>query len=148
MDGRSRNFCHHVREIRHSNRLNQWCITDRFSVCKLAPGAPIPSWATSGSFWAITRTSDELSIVCADENVPVDVQCERDWRMLQVAGPLDFALTGILAAIATPLAEAGVSIFALSTFDTDYILVREQAVDPAIKALTQAGHWIIRQDQE
>jgi hypothetical protein len=119
-------------------------VQGEFAVCRLDPGAPIPTWATTGTIWSITRTADELSIVCDDAVVPNDVQCEHGWRMLQVVGPLDFALTGILASVASPLAAAGVSIFALSTFDTDYVLVRQHAVELAITALVEAGHHIVR----
>ena len=98
---------------------------------------PIPEWAHSG-FFSMTRTPDELSIVCNEEIVPDGVACEKGWHCLQVKGPLDFALTGILASLAAPLAEAGISIFAISTYDTDYFLVKE--LDRAIAVLFKAGH--------
>lgn len=99
--------------------------------------APIPAWADTG-FFSLTRTRDELSIVCCEENVPEGVDCDRGWHCLQVKGPLDFALTGILASLAVPLAEADISIFAISTYDTDYFLVKE--LDMAIAVLLRAGH--------
>lgn len=117
-----------------------------YAVCRFAPNIQVPAWVMFGNVWSITRTADELSIVCDDTVVPNDVQSERGWRMLQVAGPLDFGLTGILASIATPLAAAGVSIFALSTFDTDYVLVRQHSVELAITALVEAGHHVVRND--
>jgi hypothetical protein len=83
-----------------------------FTICRLDASAPIPDWADN--FFSITRTRDELSIVCPSRNVPAGIQCERNWRGLKVAGPLDFALTVILAALATPLAQAGIRIFAIS----------------------------------
>jgi hypothetical protein len=117
-------------------------LSEPLTICRLDPGAALPEWAGSGRFVSITRTPAELSIVCAAHAVPATVQAERNWRALAVAGPLDFALTGILAALAQPLAAAGISIFALSTYDTDYLLVRAHALDRAIAALTAAGHHV------
>ena len=113
-----------------------------FAVCRLPAGAALPAWATAGAFYAVTRTADELSIVCVQEQVPVGVTCQPGWRCLQVAGQLDFALTGVLASLAQPLAAAGVSIFALSTYDTDYLLVPEVQLDAAQAALRSAGHML------
>ncbi len=111
-----------------SHQLTLAILPDTFAVCRFAADAPIPSWVTNGNFVSLTRTRDELSIVCAQRDVPDDIRCERDWRALKVEGPLDFALTGILASIAAPLADAGISIFAISTFDTDYVLVKQDKV--------------------
>jgi hypothetical protein len=116
----------------------------RFAVCRLAadeaiPGW-IPGWATGGPFSSVTRTAGELSIVCAEGLAPEGTKIEAGWRTFQMAGPLEFSLTGILAAIATPLANAGVSIFAVSTFDTDYVMVKEENLAKAVKALRAAGH--------
>jgi hypothetical protein len=116
-------------------------LPQRLAVCRLAPHDAIPSWVT-GEFLSITRTAVELSIVCAEELVAAKVKCENGWRVFEVAGPLEFALTGVLAAIATPLAAAGVSIFALSTFDTDYVLVKGDKLVEAIAALRAAGHEV------
>ncbi len=102
----------------------------------------MPDWATAGEFCSIVRTVDELSIVCAEEAVPLGVTCQRGWRGLKVAGPLDFALTGVLASLAVPLAEASVSIFAISTYDTDILLVRGEQIETAIEALRRAGHVV------
>ncbi|HEX6291443.1 MAG TPA: ACT domain-containing protein [Herpetosiphonaceae bacterium] len=112
------------------------------AVCRLAHDAPLPDWALQSHFFSITRTPDELSIVCAQEVVPDGTTCERDWRCLKVAGPLDFALTGVLAALVLPLAQAGISIFAVSTFDTDYLLVKAAATERAIAVLVMAGHTV------
>jgi hypothetical protein len=112
----------------------------RFAICRLPAESAVPSWAASGAFSSITRTPDELSVVCAEGQAPEETKCERGWRLLQVAGPLEFSITGALAAIASPLAVAGVSIFAISTFDTDYILVKEEDLAKAVDALRAAGH--------
>jgi hypothetical protein len=109
------------------------------AVCRLPPDAALPGWALSGALNSVTRTAGELSVVCAEAAVPDRVQCERGWRALGIVGPLDFGLTGILAALTAPLAAAGISIFALSTYDTDYVLVREYALAAAVAVLRQAG---------
>ena len=119
--------------------LHLTLLDERLAVCRLSPDEPPPPWA-SGELTAVIRTVHELSIVCANERVPPDVRAERGWRALMVAGPLDFGLTGILAALAGPLAEAGISIFALSTYDTDYLLVKEENLARALDVLREAGH--------
>jgi hypothetical protein len=108
------------------------------AVCRLPPEEAVPAWA-AGPFLSITRTPDELSIVCDEAAVPSSIRAERGWRALQVEGPLDFGLTGILAALTTPLAAARIPIFAISTFDTDWLLVRAPQLALATAALRQAG---------
>lgn len=116
---------------------------DRLSVCQLAPDAPVPAWASgTAGFCSITRTSEELSIVCAESLVPASVKQVTGWRMFKVEGPLDFGLTGVLASVATPLAQAGISIFTIATFNTDYVLVKDAKVAEAMKALQAAGHTV------
>lgn len=122
--------------------LTLFLLPEIFAVCRLPAGAPLPAWAEAGPFFAITRTAAELSIVCAQEHVPVGVLCQPGWRCFQVAGPLDFALTGVLASLAGPLAAAKVSIFALSTYDTDYLLTPAGALEAAVAALRSAGHTV------
>lgn len=107
-------------------------------MARLGPEQPIPAWAVD--FFAVTRTRDELSIVCGQAAVPLDVAAECGFRMLMVEGPLDFSMTGILASITTSLADAGVSLFAISTYDTDYVLVRDDRFQSAVAAL-RAGGW-------
>jgi hypothetical protein len=117
-------------------------MTGTLAVCRLDPGARVPGWASGGILSAIIRTPEELSIVCEQENVPPDIRCERNWRAMKVAGPLDFALIGVLASMAGALADAGVSVFALSTYDTDYLLVKADTLERAIDALEAAGHRV------
>ena len=117
-------------------------LPETLAVCRLEPEAPLPAWAAQGDFWCIARTADELSVVCEQARVPGGIRAEGGWRALKVLGPLDFSLTGILAGLASALAEAGVSIFALSTFDTDYILVKESSLGAAIAALRGQGHAV------
>jgi hypothetical protein len=125
------------------HRLALNLLTGNFAVCRLAADAPLPSWAAGGPFVSITRTAEELSVVCPEEAVPEGVPCERGWRCLRVAGTLDFALVGVLASLAVPLAEAGVSVYAISTFDTDYLLVRGGSLERAVEALGRAGHHLL-----
>lgn len=114
------------------------------AVCRLPPADALPRWADQAfqPLVSITRTAEELSVVLPQANVPSDVQAERGWRALSVRGPLPFHLTGILASLAAPLAEAGVPIFALSTHDTDWLLVGHDRVSDACAALEDAGHRI------
>jgi hypothetical protein len=112
----------------------------RLAICRLEQGSALPEWALRSPFLSVTRTADELSIVCEEARVPDPVRVERGWRGFRVAGTLDFALTGILASLASPLARAGVSLFAVSTFDTDYVLVREADWERAREVLGAAGH--------
>jgi len=113
-----------------------------FAICRLSPDAPMPDWALTGSFFSIARTVDELSIVCPQSNVPPEIQCDRDWRCLKVEGPLDLSLIGILASLTAPLARAGIGIFAVSTYDTDYVLVKEKCLEEAVLVLSQEGHHV------
>ena len=112
-----------------------------FAVCRLDPSAPVPDWATSGTtdFCSVTRTPQELSIVCPVDNVPDAVPAERGWRCLRVRGPLDFEQTGIAAALTAPLAAAAVPVLVIATHDTDYLLVREDRLPRATAALEGAG---------
>jgi hypothetical protein len=124
-------------------RLTLSLLPDRYAVCRFDPHAPIPDWATRSPFFTVTRTPDELSLTCPEADTPHDLaKCERGWRAFKLHGPFDFGLTGILASVLNPLAEASVGIFALSTFDTDYVLVKEENLENAIEALRRAGHHI------
>jgi hypothetical protein len=116
-------------------------LADTYAVSRLSPAAPTPEWA-AGELLALIRTPDELSIVSRSDSVPGLVRSERDWRALCVQGPLDLSLLGILAALCAALAEAEIPVFALSTFDTDYLLVRERDLAHAVQALESAGHRV------
>ena len=115
-----------------------------FAACRLPPAEPVPAWAGSAVFSSITRTADELSVICPAAPVPAGVKAERGWRLLQVAGPLDFGAVGILASLTAPLASAGISLLAVATFDTDYVLVRAARLEAALHALETAGHTVRR----
>jgi uncharacterized protein len=111
-----------------------------FAVVRLPPDAVVPEGALVPPFHSVTRTADELSLVCPDHAVPDGARAETGWAILVLAGPFPFELTGILSSVLSPLAAAGVGIFAMSTFDTDYVLVKRERLDAAIAALVAAGH--------
>jgi uncharacterized protein len=113
----------------------------RFAISRLPAVAPSPAWAV-GQVVAVTRTPDELSVICAESAVPAATPAERGWRCLQVQGPLSFQQTGILAALTLPLADAHIPLLAFSTYDTDYLLVPEQHLAAARAALEGAGHQV------
>ena len=114
------------------------------AVCRLGGTDPIPGWAVQGSFFSITRTAEELSAVCPENLVPVDVQAEKGWRALRVAGVIDFSVIGVLAELTAPLADGRISVFALSTYNTDYLLVKEHDLGRAIEVLRDAGYILAR----
>jgi hypothetical protein len=117
-------------------------LPDRLAVCRLDPGSAIPDWGARGAFFSLTRTTDELSIVCREEDAPSEVRSEKGWRAFKIEGPLDFNEIGVLASVAQPLTQASVSLFVISTFDTDTILVKESQLQTAIMAFSRAGHQV------
>jgi hypothetical protein len=123
--------------------LTMRLLRGKYGVCRLDKTDLIPEWAQNSDFSSITRTLDELSIVCIEESIPNYIKHEKDWRILKIEGPLDFSLIGILASISTILAQKGISIFAISTYDTDYILVKNKDINSAIVALADEGYEII-----
>jgi hypothetical protein len=131
-----------------TRRFELTLLPERFAISRLAADAPIPNWATQGRFFSVTRTGDELSIVCELALVPVGVQSQSGWRVFKVHGPFVLSEIGVLSALAGPLAKARISLFAVSTFDTDYLLVASATLSAAIAALEQAGHTIHRSNAE
>jgi hypothetical protein len=117
-------------------------LNDHLAICRSDTDEPLPRWAKAppGEFFSVTRTRDELSVIIANSRAPREAKCERDWRLLMVKGPLDFNQVGIIAGLSGTLANAGVSIFALSTYDTDYIMVKQPDLERALAALRQAGY--------
>jgi hypothetical protein len=116
----------------------------RLAVCRLPAEDPVPVWATAGAWWNVARTFDELSIICAAEAVPDDVPVDCDWAVLQVAGPFDFTVTGVIAQLSAPLAAAGIPILSVSTYTTDYVVVKEERLASVVQVLGQAGHIVHR----
>ena len=107
----------------------------------------MPTWVDEGSFYALVKTPEETSLIANVDCVPKNVRCESDWKLMRVVGTLDFSLTGVIAGLTTCLANAGVSVFVQSTFDTDYLMVREDQLQLAIESLTASGHSIEFVDQ-
>ena len=125
----------------YEHRLRLRILDGRFSLCRLEATAAVPAW-TRGAFVSITRTAGELSVVCADELVPADVRRIADYVAIGVDGTLAPELVGVLVSMAKPLADAGIPIVAIGTFDTDYVLVRAADLDRATRALRDAGHVV------
>lgn len=127
----------------NSHSLTLDLFHEKFVICRLSPSSSLPSWAFNGPFISITKTDEELSIITLDnEQVPQDIKCERQWRCFKLRGPFPFTMTGVLLSILTPLAKAEVSILAVSTFDTDYVLVKEKHLTMAVDVLKQSGHVV------
>jgi len=124
------------------HRLRVLRLPGRYAVCRLSPADAVPSWANGPGFVSITRTRDELSIVCADDVVPRSTECVRGYVAMRVEGTLAPELVGVLVSLAEPLADAGIPILAIGTHDTDYVLVREADLDRAVGALRHVGHEV------
>jgi hypothetical protein len=117
-------------------------LAECYAVSRLPGDADLPDWAGAGPLLVLAWRGEEFSLVCLERYVPPEVKAERGWRVLQVAGTLDFSQVGVLAALLQPLAAAGISVFTISTFDTDLILVKEALLERAIQALESAGHAV------
>lgn len=130
-----------VRNTRNvmENKIEFEILSGAFSVCKLNPTEQIPAWLSKSSFSSITKTVDELSIVCEQGLVPTDVEAERDWVGLRIVGTIAFSQTGVISSITSPLAEAKISVFAISTFNTDYLFIKKENQEEAIITLKSNG---------
>jgi len=117
-------------------------LPDRYAICTLDAKTATPEWSSIGQFVSVSRTPDEVSIVCPEANVPSGTNSEPGWRILKCEGPLDFSLPGIIASIAEPLADAGIAIFPIATYHTDYVLIKDPQLETAISALTTYGHAV------
>jgi uncharacterized protein len=122
-------------------------VPGQFAVCRLAGDAPLPEWAWTGPFSSVTRTAVELSIVCAADSVPEEHKPKTPWVCLKLEGPFPFSEVGILASFIDPLARNGVPVFAISTYDTDYVFVGQDSAGVALQALRDAGHELWPKDE-
>lgn len=111
-------------------------LPDHLAVCQADPETPFPDWLPTEGFWSLTKTSNELSLVVGEVYVPEDWKAEKGWRCLKVIGPLDFSMVGVLSSLAKPLADVSISIFVISTYDTDYLLVRQENLDQTVEILS------------
>ena len=114
----------------------------KLAVCKLDPKGTVPHWALEGDFFSVTRTCDELSVVCSELAVPDAVRAEKGWSVLRVVGSMEFNVVGVLASLTAPVAAAKIGVFAISTFDTDYLLVKTPDFERAVAALRSSGHVV------
>lgn len=115
---------------------------DTYAIARLPGDEFVPRWKKDDEFVSITRTRDELSVVIPQEALPPGVDADRDWRCLKLEGPLDLGLTGILVTILEPLADAGIAVFPIATYETDYVLIKSGSLDDAVQALRARGHEI------
>jgi len=122
-------------------------LPELYAIVRLVPDAPIPDWATKGDFTSITRTADELSIVCPADNLPPDVHSPHRWICLKLEGPFPFSQTGVLLSFIEPLSRNEIPIFAISTYDTDYVLIQEEFAGAAFDMLRAAGHELWPRDE-
>jgi len=129
------------REARHQLRFRR--LPGPYAVVRLAAASPVPEWATKGEFTSITRTADELSIVCPTDNLPAEVHSPHHWTCLKLEGPFPFSQTGVLLSFIEPLSNSGVPIFAISTYDTDYVLIQEEHMVGVVDLLRGAGHELV-----
>ena len=118
-------------------------LPDSYAVVRLEPGAVLPDWVDAGPFRSVTRTEHEVSVVCRDPDVPEGESVDRGWTVLEMIGPLDFTLTGVISSLVEPLAAIEIPIFVISTFETDYVLVRSSELARAADALESAGHEFV-----
>ena len=129
--------------VKHKLRFS--VLQDDAGICRLPPAAVIPEWAYRGEFFSITNTAEEISIVCLAKVIPENVDKDAGWKILKIEGILSFGLVGILAQFSAVLAAAEVSIFAISTYNTDYVLVKNEDFDAAVVALRKDGHEVFRE---
>jgi hypothetical protein len=116
--------------------------TSAYAIVRLASDQSVPGWASRGEFTSITRTPDELSIVCPIENLPADLSSDR-WICLKLQGPFPLSLTGVLLSFIQPLSSNGIPIFVIATYDTDYVLIKEESAPAALATLQAAGHELL-----
>ena len=126
----------------HDEALQIDVLEGVLAIARLDPLAATPEWATGGPLCVVARTAEELSVVCPEDRIPAHVRHESGFRAFMVRGPLDFGMTGVIGALSGPLARAGIPIFVMSTFDTDYVLVRTRQLPQAAQVLKDAGHEV------
>lgn len=122
--------------------MNLLILDGMYAVCRLDPGDEIPAWIDESDFLSVVRSSDELSIVCSQKLVPQEIGCNRDWRLIRIDEELDFEMVGILNRFLLPLEKAGIAVFVVSSYNTDYIMVASRKLKEAVAVLKDEGHHI------
>jgi len=117
-------------------------VNETFGICRLDAFKGIPDTVLSSDFFSVTKTAEELSVVCPESNIPEDCIPELNWKCLKIHGPLDFSQTGIISSLTSSLANSDISVFAFSTYDTDYIMVKDVDLEKAVQALSDSGHQV------
>jgi hypothetical protein len=125
------------------NNLTIQILPEQYAILHISSDENIPAWVLNGKYWSITRSESEISIVCQQDVVPTGFKGEFNWKVFKVHNPLTFEMAGILASLANPLADAGISIFAISSYETDYLMLKEVNLEKAVEVLSKAGHIII-----
>lgn len=126
--------------------LDLYVLPERLAICRLGPEEKLPPWAGSAVLLSVTRTQAETTVVCQEENVPAGITCNKSWRCLRIGSVLDFSQTGILSSLTAPLAEEGIPIYALSTYSTDLILIKEKDLSRAVLVLTRSGNRVFSEN--
>jgi uncharacterized protein len=126
--------------------LDLYVLPERLAICRLGPEEKLPPWAGSAVLLSVTRTQAETTVVCQEENVPAGITCNKSWRCLRIGGVLDFSQAGILSSLTAPLAEEGIPIYALSTYSTDLILIKEKDLSRAVLVLTRSGNRVFSEN--
>jgi len=129
-----------LRYLMSDQRLVLSMLDEELSIAQISADSELPRWALESDFFAITRTDGELSIVCKSIHVPGEVKSDTGWRAIRLHGPFEFSLTGILSGLLNPLAAEKISIFAISTYSTDYVLVKSAQVESAVAVLKADGY--------
>ena len=124
--------------------MNFTLLPNTFAIVRMGPADKLPRWATGGPLLSVTRTESELSIVCREAVVPAGTHADRGWQCLRVEGAMPLTAVGVAAEFTSILAKAGISVFVIATFDTDYVLVKGDKIDAAMKALKSGGHTVRR----
>jgi hypothetical protein len=127
--------------MKNTKKVNLSIFPEKLGICRLDKNSPIPSWATSGEFFSVTRTDQELSIIYPQEKIPGGVLFEKNWRAFKVEGVVEGLYSvGVISSLSQPLAEAGISIFNLSTYETNYVLVKDENLEKAMEILSKFCH--------
>ena len=123
-------------------KLKLSLLEEKYGICTLPKDAPIPHWVSKESLVSITRTGKELTIVCKQDIIPSKLQSDLNWRCFKIDGSFDLSQIGVISSISSPLADAGISIYVISTYDTDYFLVKDDNLEKSISVLSNFGHSI------